>query len=314
MPNLTKPASYPYGLKGPVPHDDLNEICEQYSKAPNFDDGSAHTPANDIELSGSGGGGFSFDTSSPFPFFGYLDVSSGLRFTAPTSGQVRFNSTVALDIFSTNMTIQSGAQMTLASGATITVSSGATVTLASGSTMNLTGAVNVRGTMTFKTTANGGPGIASWEGTGAELNGSAGAVGSWGGSWTFSGNLTASGNTTFNGAATFNDPMVIADLVTFTGAEAYRVLRVEAGPDAAATMDLWEADIWTAETTTNRLWTLSAPPSNRPFMAIVVRKAAAGGSLSLTPINGGTVSLNATYPAAVVVYDGAAYHVIVSAL
>ena len=155
--NLTKPASYPYGLKAPVPHDELNEICEQYSKAPNADDGSAHAPTADIEWSGAGTGGFSFDTTDPFPFYGYLDVRSGLRFTAPVSGQVRFNDTVAIDIFSTNMTLQSGALLTLASGAQISVSSGATVTHASGSTTNLTGAVNFRGAVIFKSTANGGP-------------------------------------------------------------------------------------------------------------------------------------------------------------
>lgn len=317
MANLTKPAGYPYALKDPVPHDQLNEICEQYSKAPNFDDGSAHAPTDDIELSGAGGGGFSFDTSDPFPFFGHLDVSSGLRFTAPTSGQVRINSTVALDIFSTNTTFKTGAAITLESGVTLTVLSGATVTIANGSTLNLTGAANVRGTMTFKTTANGGPGVAVWEGTGSQLTGNGGAVGAWAGTWTFSngltissGNFIASGNATFNSLATFNDPMVIGDKMTHVGDNAYRVLRVDSLPDSAATIDLWKADVWIADITDNRLYTLDTPPDDVPFAAIVVRKAGSVGTATLDGCDGGDCQLNGSFQKALIVYDGSAYHAI----
>jgi hypothetical protein len=155
--NLTQPAGYPYALKDPVPHDDLNDICEQYAKAPNADDGSAHAPTGDLEWSGVGGGGFKFDTTNPFPFYGYLDVSSALRLTAPVSGAVVFDELVALDVLGP-LTLKTGfsAAVTLESGVVMTLLSGATCTIATGATCNLSGSTLVRGTLTIK--ASGGPG------------------------------------------------------------------------------------------------------------------------------------------------------------
>lgn len=323
MPNHTPPVGYPYGPVAPFPHDDANDIIEDLLKTPNADEGSSHAPTNDLEWSGSAGGGFRFDTLAPFPFYGHLDVTSNLRFTAPVGGSVVFDELVAIDILGP-LSLKAGfsASVNIEAGITVTFQSTAVCTVASGATMNLSGATDVRGTMTFKTTANGGPGIAVWEGTGTQLVGNSGAVGTWGGIWIFSNGLTVSAGTflaqgaaILTGATSFTNTVLHTDKVTHSGADAYRVLRSDNGPDNTTTVNLWEADIWVANITNNRAWTLNAPPSNVPFVAFVGLGAATGGfSLTLTPVNGGPYVLNTGGPqhAAVVWYDGAMYHAVIS--
>jgi hypothetical protein len=89
--NLTKPAGYPYALKDPVPHGELNEICEQYSKAPNLDEGSSHTPTGTVDIDGSSGGGFTFTNNAIFD--GFLEVLS-LTIDAAAAGAVGFTEKV----------------------------------------------------------------------------------------------------------------------------------------------------------------------------------------------------------------------------
>lgn len=173
MSNFTNPHGGPWGLKDPFLHTELNAIVEQLIKAPNFDEGSAHAPTADIALSGSMGGGFLFDDL--FPFRGEVLVDDGLIFDASGVGLgfLRTTANVPFDVFGA-MTF-SGASVQWQSGATATWQTGTTITAASGSTANLSGAVNVRGTMTMKSTANGGPGILNFETT-SQLNFGANAI------------------------------------------------------------------------------------------------------------------------------------------
>lgn len=339
MPNFTPPTGYPYGDKDPLPHDDVNQIIEQNVKAPNADEGSSHAPTGDLEWSGANGFGFRFDTLSPFPFYGALDVTSQIKFTAAISGSVLFDRLVAIDILGP-VTLKTGfaASLNVESGVTTTWLSGATCTIASGATCNLTGPTNVRGTMTFKSTANGGPGILAfepdaqcyfatdcqvlastdnwgWNSTSVQTHTAGSTVaGSYTQTATVAGSYTQSATLAQTGAATFSGGVTHTSKMTFSGASAYRKLRVTTGPDADTSINLWEADVWFAAPTTNRLWTLTAPPGNDPFTAFIVWNSGGGFSQSVTPVVGGSFSLNATGSkhGAVVVYDGSSYHAIVS--
>lgn len=164
MSNFTNPHGGPYVLRDPYLHDELNALVEQLLKAPNFDDGSAHAPTGDVELSGSMGGGFEF--SDLFPFRGDLLVNDGLIFDGSGGlGYLRTTVRVPFDVLGAMTHSGASAIVQWSSGASATWNTGTTLTLASGATAQLTGAVNVRGTMTIKSTANGGPGTVIFEDT-----------------------------------------------------------------------------------------------------------------------------------------------------
>lgn len=166
MANHTNPHGGPYASKDPVLYTELNALIDALIKSPNFDEGSAHAPTADIELSGSMGGGFAF--ADLFPFYGDVDVTNGLIFDAAVSGFARFTERVSVDVFST-LTIKAASggegpgNFTAETGTTSTWNSGATASFASGSTTNLTGTVNFRGTVHFRSTANGGPAQVNFE-------------------------------------------------------------------------------------------------------------------------------------------------------
>lgn len=168
MSNFTNPHGGPWGLKDPFLHTELNAIVEQLLMAPNFDQGSAHAPTGDVALSGSMGGGFLFDDL--FPFRGELLVDDGLVLDASGvgAGFLSITQNVPFDLHGP-VTFYGTSSLTWQSGTSSVWLSGTTITMASGSTTNLSGAVNVRGTMTFKSTANGGPGILNFETT-SQLN------------------------------------------------------------------------------------------------------------------------------------------------
>lgn len=166
MANFTNPHGGAYGLKDPFLHEELNLLIDQLLQAPNFDEGSSHAPTGDIALSGTFGHGFVF--AEMFPFAGELDVSDGLILDAPTSGFLSVKAHVAVDLFGA-ITFKSTSTTLHAGSSVETYQSGSTVTFASGSTLQLSGAVNVRGTVTYKSTANGGPGILNFETT-SQLN------------------------------------------------------------------------------------------------------------------------------------------------
>ena len=73
MGNHTNPHGGPYASGDPLLYTELNALIESVIKSPNFDEGSSHAPTDNIELSGSMGGGFVFDDA--FPFSGELDLS-----------------------------------------------------------------------------------------------------------------------------------------------------------------------------------------------------------------------------------------------
>jgi hypothetical protein len=60
MANHPPLTGYPFANKDPFPHGSANEASERIVKSPNFDEGSAHAPTGDIELSGTNGKGFVF--------------------------------------------------------------------------------------------------------------------------------------------------------------------------------------------------------------------------------------------------------------
>ena len=74
MANFINPHAGPWGNKDPFTHGELNDIVEQLLKAPNFDDGSAHTPTGDIQLDGSNGKGFDFQNNVKLD--GFVGVTS----------------------------------------------------------------------------------------------------------------------------------------------------------------------------------------------------------------------------------------------
>lgn len=301
-------AGIAYGAR--VPSAGLNSINTDLPKAPNFVDGGAtYSPADPVVVGGDGihvsGTGWRVLSAAELIVNdgGIISIGSGgvATFRVLSGALARINSGAAFDVYGsvTYKTAGPGGA-TWETGTSAIFSSGSTLTCASGSTVNLAGAVN----------------------------GIAGAVGAWAGTWTFSNGLVVSGaalnanagltatTLTVSSTATFNDPVAINDRVTFSGTGAYRVLRASAGPDSSSTVNLWEADVWTAPITSNRLWTLASPPSNAPFTAIVMLGPSTGGlTLTLGTVNGGTVFLNAGTPhfAAVVVYDGSNYAAVVGA-
>lgn len=91
-----------------------------------------------------------------------LDIQNGANQRVLTGG--------ALDIFGGFTIKASGGgegpgTLTAETGTLSVWNSGSTLLVDSGATANLSGAVNVRGQMTFKSTANGGPGICAFETT-----------------------------------------------------------------------------------------------------------------------------------------------------
>lgn len=109
MANHTNLPNYPYPAKAPFPHGDANDASEKIVKSPNFDEGSAHAPSADIELSGSLGGGFSFADS--FPFRGGLLIPEGetLAFgSAGAGGSITTSELVSLWVSGT-ITLTNGA-------------------------------------------------------------------------------------------------------------------------------------------------------------------------------------------------------------
>jgi len=231
--NFTNPHGGPWGSKEELKHDEINAIVEQLIKAPNFAEGSSHAPTGDIALSGSMGHGFAFSTSDPFPFAGYLDVSSGLRLTAPFAGSFRLNSTVSFDVFGP-VTLWNGAS------ALLDIKTGVTAVWESGSflnangTTNLNGATNVRGALAVKSVANGGnPGSIEFE-TGTTLTGDIGSVMVSGGSVELQGTTVLTTDAGFNahehGTWSWLSAVISWDAgtsmnaagpVTFTGATTY---------------------------------------------------------------------------------------------
>jgi hypothetical protein len=91
--NFDGPDGYPYAEKAPLPSDDISKIVEEYKKAPNFDDGSSHTPTDVISLSGADGGGFEF--ADDFKFDGFLETLS-LTIDAAVDGAIGFGSKLSL--------------------------------------------------------------------------------------------------------------------------------------------------------------------------------------------------------------------------
>lgn len=161
MANHTNLPGYPYGNKDPFPHGDANDASEKIVKSPNFDEGSAHAPSADIELSGSLGGGFSF--ADLFPFFGELDVTDGVTFDAGTAGSITATKRVAIDVHGILSLKDNGGglgnpggELLVEDTGTVQLASGAALSAASGSTVTLSGTTDVKGTFTIK--AAGGPG------------------------------------------------------------------------------------------------------------------------------------------------------------
>jgi len=158
--NHQNPHGGPYALKDPLLYAELNDLIDAVIASPNFDAGSAHAPTDDIELSGSMGGGFLFDDL--FPLRGDVDVTDGFILDAATSGFVRFTERVSVDVFSTlSFKAVSGSEGPGAAvwetGSSATFNGTSSLTLASTTTTNLNGTVNLRGNVLFRSSANGGP-------------------------------------------------------------------------------------------------------------------------------------------------------------
>lgn len=85
---------------------------------------------------------------------GTLDVKSGAYVKIEAGG--------SQDVYGA-LALKSGGSFNVESGSTETINSGGILTAASGSTTNLNGATAVRGAMTLKSTANGGPGSITGE-------------------------------------------------------------------------------------------------------------------------------------------------------
>jgi hypothetical protein len=184
MANHVSPHGGPYSSKDPFLYTELDALIDALIKSPNFDEGSAHAPTADIELSGSMGGGFVF--ADDFPFSGEIDAAGDVTvnassaalwtFTADvtvqTLGPVEFYGVTTLKSGGTFVTaagstttfgaqvyfdglvdFRSGSDVEIKSGATWDFDAGATVGLAA--TMTVTGQITVSGTGNISVASSG---------------------------------------------------------------------------------------------------------------------------------------------------------------
>lgn len=198
----------------------MNALDGDHVKAPNLVDGGAtYSPTDPVIVAGAGihvsGTGWRVLSAANLIVNtgGFITIGSGgtatLRVLSGALAQIQAGG--ALDVAGSLTLKTTGAgSFTAETGTTATWNSGSTATFATGSTVNLSGTTNVRGAVTFKSTANGGPGSLVFESDASALISSTAIT--WAGTSvqtyvagaTVAGVHTRTGRTTYSGSSARN--------------------------------------------------------------------------------------------------------------
>lgn len=214
MAHFVYPAGTPLGTVPfgyVVPSTEWQTTIQQLFKAVNGDEGGTWAPSGFITIGGSG-----------LELAGMAhSIAASARLNVESSGEIRLKNGALLRADGTNGDIRlevlsNVATLTVELAALLKVNGGGTLTADALSEVNLNGGTYVRGTTTFMSTANGGPGTLVFEGNNT-LTAASSCTATWNGPWLFGGTLTVYGVLTVSSSSAFTSALSVGTNLTVGG-------------------------------------------------------------------------------------------------